>query len=223
MKKRIIIIVLSILAVVLMAVAVFWTHITEYFDQLYGTIDKPVIYMYPEEESEIAVLLGYPERLTVSYPKYSEGWDVIASPDGSIVDKSTGRELYALYYEANNEMQFDVCSDGFVIEGTEDALVPFFEEKLALLGLNYKESEEFIIYWTPILMEYDYVYIRFASEDEINDAMPLSITPAPDTTIRVLMTYKGLDKPLDVEEQIIEPVQRNGYVVVEWGGTEIVD
>ena len=51
--------------------------------------------------------------------------------------------------------------------------------------------------------------------------MPLIITPFPDTTIRVLMTFKGLNRPINVKEQIIETPERKGFVAVEWGGTEI--
>ena len=62
---------------------------------------------------------------------------------------------------------------------------------------------------------------RFATEEEINENMPLEINPKPDTIIRILMTYKGLDEPIDVEEQKLITPERNGFVVVEWGGTEI--
>jgi hypothetical protein len=51
--------------------------------------------------------------------------------------------------------------------------------------------------------------------------MPLTITPEPDTTIRVLMEYKGLENSIKVEEQSLETPGRKGFVAVEWGGTEI--
>lgn len=51
--------------------------------------------------------------------------------------------------------------------------------------------------------------------------MPLEFSIEPDTLIRVLMTYKGLDKLIDVEEQQLEIPERTGFVAVEWGGTEI--
>ena len=57
--------------------------------------------------------------------------------------------------------------------------------------------------------------------EEINANMPLNFSVEPDTLIRVLMTYKGLDKPIDIKEQTLEKVERKGFVVVEWGGTEI--
>ena len=49
-----------------------------------------------------------------------------------------------------------------------------------------------------------YNYIRFATREEIDTNMPLTITPEPDTTIRVLMEYKGLENSIKVEEQSLE-------------------
>lgn len=51
--------------------------------------------------------------------------------------------------------------------------------------------------------------------------MPIEINPNPDTIIRVLMTFKGLEEPMEVEEQKLITPNRNGFVAVEWGGTEI--
>ena len=60
-----------------------------------------------------------------------------------------------------------------------------------------------------------------ATIDEININMPLEINPKPETLIRVLMTYKKLDNKIDIKEQKLTKIVRNGYTVVEWGGTEI--
>ena len=51
--------------------------------------------------------------------------------------------------------------------------------------------------------------------------MPLEILPTPDSTIRVLMVFKGLDEKIDVKNQNLETPKRNGFTVVEWGGVEI--
>lgn len=92
---------------------------------------------------------------------------------------------------------------------------------MQILGLNEREIEEFIIYWLPILQKNEYNYIRFASSEETNKNMPLNVEPNPDTTIRVLMTYKGLKEPIDIKEQKLVTPNREGFTVVEWGGTEI--
>ena len=179
---------------------------------------KPVIYIYPEHDMNVSIKLLNKDRLTVTYPKYINGWNVFAKTNGTLID-STGRELYSLYYEVDNTYNYQVTDTGFIVKG-EDT-ISFLEEKLSLLGLNSKEAEEFIIYWLPILQSNKYNYIRFATQEEINANMELEITPKPDNLIRIVMTYKGLEKPIKVKEQKLKTPSRAGYTVVEWGGTEI--
>ena len=178
---------------------------------------KPIIYLYPEEKTNISVKLGYPELITTDYPSYGYGWDVIAYPDGNL--EIGNRNYYALYYESQNKIIFNKNDIGFVVESGK--IANFLEEKLAILGLNEREAEEFIIYWLPKLESNSYIYIRFATEDEISENMPLEINPKPDTTIRILMLYKGLDRTETITEQTLTKVKRTGYTAIEWGGTEI--
>lgn len=182
------------------------------------SVDKPIIYLYPSEETNITVKLLNDDLITHSYPKYDNEWNVRASSNGNLIDLKTNRKLYALYYESKQNINFSI-DDGFIVEGKDTA--KFLEEKLEILGLNERESEEFIIYWLPKLENNKYNYIRFASMDEINKNMPLEINPKPETFIRVLMTYKKLDNKIDIKEQELTKVVRNGYTVIEWGGTEI--
>ncbi|MBR3152760.1 MAG: hypothetical protein IKF52_04055 [Clostridia bacterium] len=181
--------------------------------------DKPIIYLYPKEKTEVSVKLLEDEQIVCSYPKYRDEWKVLADSDGTLMDLNTNRELYSLYYESDNIIDFKVEKDGFIVKG-EDT-IEFLEEKLSILGLTEKEAEEFIVYWLPRLENNKYNYIRFATKEEINSNMPLEINPNPDTTIRILMTFKGLDNPINVQEQNLEMPNREGFVAVEWGGTEI--
>ena len=183
------------------------------------SVDKPIIYLYPTEETQVNVQLGNKEQITCSYPKYTTGWNVIAQPNGDLKDIDTNKNLYSLYYESDNVVKFKVEKDGFIVKGEDSA--EFLEEKLKILGLTDREVEEFIIYWLPKLESNKYNYIRFATREEIDANMPLIITPTPDTTIRVLMEYKRLENSIEVEEQKLESVERKGFIAVEWGGTEI--
>ena len=178
---------------------------------------KPIIYLYPEKETDISVKLGLPEQITHSYTKYTTGWNVHAKTNGTLTDTETGKELYSLYYESKCAEPFEQTNKGFCVAG--ENTIPFLEEKLAILGLNEQEAEEFIIYWLPKLESNKYNYIRFATKEEIDKNMPLNIQPKPDTTIRVMMVYKWLDEPINVQEQKLQPVERKGYTAVEWGGT----
>lgn len=180
---------------------------------------KPIIYIYPEQEQNVKVTLGSSDKLLVSYPVYNNGWNILAKPDGTLIDNKTNRELYSLYYESENNVNFKIENEGFVI--SKDEIIPFLEEKLEILGLNPREQEEFIIYWLPILQKNNYTYIRFATNEEINNNMSLQVEPSPDTMIRVLMVFKGLEEKINVKEQTLPKVTRNGYTVVEWGATII--
>lgn len=178
--------------------------------------DKPVIYLYPEEETEIEVKLGNPEKITVDYPDYNGGWKVLAQPDGTL---SMGEEkFYALYYEAEFD-NLERAQDGFVLARGE--VEEFLEDKLEYLGLNYREREEFITYWAGQLEQSPYVYIRFMTNEEIEAQMPLEVSPEPKTTIRVIMQFENLDSPIEVEEQRLYKAERDGYTLVEWGGVKL--
>ena len=177
---------------------------------------KPLIYIYTLEEIDVTVKLGYPERLTTTYPKYNNEWKVKAYPNGDLKDDKN--IYYGLYWEGIDSLdpQFE---DGFLVRGVDSA--SFLEEKLSILGLNDRERDEFIIYWLPKLEANKYNLIRFESLDLINKNMPLDIDPNPDTLIRVLMEYKASDKFVSIKEQKLTTPVRQGYTVVEWGGTEI--
>ena len=183
------------------------------------TDDKPIIYIYPNKESKVEVKLGKKENITCSYPKYIDGWKVLAKPNGDLVDLDTNKKLYALYYEALNDSINEMKDEGFIVKGEDSA--SFLEEKLKVLGLTERESEEFIVYWLPKLEANKYNYIYFANMEEIEATMPLEVSPKPETLIRVMMIFKGLDKPINIKEQKLTEITRKGYTVVEWGGSQL--
>ena len=58
--------------------------------------EKPVIYLYPEAETDVTVRLDYVGDLTCTYPAYDGTWRVTAAPDGTLTDErgQTYRYLY---------------------------------------------------------------------------------------------------------------------------------
>ena len=179
---------------------------------------KPVIYLYPQQETQVEVQLALEGDLTASYPDYGEGWRVVASPDGTLTDPDTGRQFYCLFWEGTSRAEYDL-SRGFVVPGAETAA--FLEEALDTLGLNQREADEFIIYWLPRMEGNPYNLISFQTR-AYTDAAALEVDPRPDTVIRVFMAWKGLEEPVEVEGQPLEPApERRGFTLVEWGGTEV--
>ena len=184
-----------------------------------GCFYKPIIYLYPEAETELTVKLGKPENITAAYPAYADGWHVSAQPDGMLKDLDTGRSLYALYWEGQAEVAAPM-DEGFVVSGADT--LTFLEEKLALLGLSEREAEEFIIFWLPQMQDNNYNLIRFEGMEEIDSDMPLDFSVKPDTLIRVMMAFKPLDEPIEISEQVLpETPVRNGFTAVEWGGRKV--
>ena len=179
---------------------------------------KPVIYLYPEVETEVTVELDFNGRLTSVYPAYENGWTVIAQPDGTLTDAS-GREYYCLFWEGETTVEYDL-SAGFCVAGADTAA--FLEDALRQLGLTDQEANEFIIYWLPRMEVNNYNLISFQQELYTDNAV-LTIDPAPDSLLRVFMAWKGLDKPVEVEPQELDDFERVGFTVVEWGGAEIAD
>ena len=178
--------------------------------------EKPVIYLYPEQEQEVSVRLDYDGKLTCTYPAYDDGWNVTAAQDGTITDES-GQEYNYLYWEGDSDQEYDF-SEGFCVAGENTA--EFLEDALVRLGLTRREANEFIVYWLPRMEQNEYNLISFQSE-AYTDHARLSIQPEPDTVIRVFMVYKPLDHYQEIPEQSLSAPERSGFTVVEWGGSEL--
>ena len=177
---------------------------------------KPVIYLYPEEKTDVSVKLTLNGELTCTYPAYQNGWQVTAAPDGTLTD-SNGQTYNYLYWEGVNNAVWDL-SAGFCVKGEDTAA--FLEAALEKLGLNRREANEFIVYWLPLMEENPYNIISFQS-DVYTDAAKLDIAPQPDTLIRVFMAWKRSDEAVELPEQTLTAPARTGFTVIEWGGTEI--
>ncbi len=181
-----------------------------------GVAYKPVIYLYPETTQEVFVKLNLDGRLTCTYPLYHNGWNVTAYPDGTLVDDNEKVYNY-LYWEGETDAEWDM-SKGFCVPGEDTA--EFLEVALDQLGLTRREANEFIVYWLPLMQENPYNLISFQT-DAYTEAAKLDITPSPDTLIRVFMTWKGCETHVEMPPQELTAPVREGFTVVEWGGTEI--
>lgn len=183
---------------------------------------KPVVYLYPTSTQDVKVRLDFEGRLTNTYPEYDKkinGWEVTANPDGSLINHADGMEYSYLFWEGINSTDYEkYFTDGFVVKGSDTK--NFLQSILSKIGLTPKEYNEMIVFWLPKMQVNKYNFIRFAGE-EYTDKAKLTITPTPDSILRVFMVYKPVEKYIQVPEQKITPFERKGFTVVEWGGAEI--
>jgi hypothetical protein len=181
-----------------------------------NVVDKPVIYLYPETDTECSVKVSLAGKLTCTYPEHGEnGWqNFVARPDGTLIFPD-GKQYYALYWEGVTAAEWDF-SKGFCVRGEDTAA--FLEWALAEQGLSAREANEFIIYWLPIMQENPYNVISFQTK-AYTDASALEIYPAPDSLLRVFMAFYASDTEVEIAPQTFKGFERKGFTVIEWGGS----
>lgn len=191
-------------------------------DELYNLVPlvrKPVIYLYPTQPTQVSVSLDFTRGpVVVEYPKRENGsWTVNAQPDGKLLKGD--REYPYLFWEAKptTPYQFDQ-TEGFCLAREE--FVPFFEEKLKFLGLNDKEITDFITYWYPLMKGNQYTYINFLGKEYLDSAQ-LTVSPSPEASIRVFVVFKAMSQKIALKPQELTGTKRNGFVLVEWGGSNL--
>jgi hypothetical protein len=185
-----------------------------------GTLDKPVIYLYPTHTEQVKVKLSYAAGFSKTVPAYSaqNGWQVLAQPNGTLTNVADGRTYTYLYWEGRPApLHFDM-TQGFVVAGAQTKT--FFQAQLIRMGLNQNETNAFITYWLPKMDTNRYNLIHFAGS-EYTDYAKLTITPTPDSLLRVFMVFEPIQAPVKVSPQSFPTFHRIGFSAVEWGGTEL--
>ena len=215
--KRPIKIILLVAGIVVLLLAVFLLFESWYASR-YAVAAKPVLYLYPEEETQVSVTLSCDGGMTVSYPPYENGWRVTASPDGTLVNEKDGREYSYLFWEGKTQTEGWDWSQGWCVKGSDT--MAFFQETLPRLGLLPGEYNEFIVYWLPLMQENPYNIITFQQE-VYTERTPLEIEPEPDSMLRIFMVWQPSREPVEIRPPQIEPFIRQGFVAVEWGGAQM--
>jgi len=177
---------------------------------------KPVLYLYPETVTDVTVTLDLNGTLGCTYPAYpKDGWKVTAYPNGKLI--VGGEEYNYLFWEGNLNTVF-TFDKGFCVKGSDTAA--FLKKALSEMGLIPSEYNDFIVCWLPQMEKNAFNLISFAHVSYTDNAK-LEITPKPNSTLRVFMIFKPLQKPVTIAPQTFEKFERNGFTVVEWGGAEI--
>ncbi len=182
---------------------------------------KPVIYLYPTATTELSVKLNYSGKLLFTYPHYDKKWEVIAHPNGKLINKKDNREYSYLFWDGEKKYSDSdvVYENGFVVP--KDSIVQFLQNKLSQLGLKPHEYNEFIVFWTPYLAQNEWNFIHFRIGKEYDVISTNEVNPVPETEIRIFMDFKKVNAPFDIEPQEITTPTRKGFTLVEWGGAEL--
>jgi hypothetical protein len=175
---------------------------------------KPVIYLYPTKDMKINIKVG--ADITQSKPLYpADGWTVLAHPGGQL--DYQGVSYPNLFWEGKGWGIYPNLADyGFVVSQTD--LIFTLKNHLKLLGLNARESADFMAFWTPKLPISPFVRLTWLNTADMNRLAPLNISPRPNTTIRIFLDFVGLNKPISLIPQKLSSIPRRGLTLIEWGG-----
>lgn len=185
-------------------------------------VKKPVIYLYPEKETNIDVKLNSTGDLFFTYPEYNDGWTVKADSEGNITHND--ESFNYLFWESEQEFDqsFVDRNQGFHV--SQDELVSFLESSLTKFGFTSKERADFITYWIPNMKDATNLYIYLLFNEACDEFATLDISPEPDQIARFYMLWEdaGTDYDKDgIVPQEIPTFNRDGFTVLEWGGAEI--
>jgi len=184
-------------------------------------VKKPIIYLYPEVSTLIEVKVKPKGKLIFTYPLYEDGWQVTANPDGTLVVNEQAYNY--LFWESEQEYLLIDYSfiDGFLVEGANS--LTFLEDKLSAIGLNSKEKADFITFWGPQLIQNKRNFIHFYTNEECNRFAELTITPQPKSIFRLYMVFSPFksDGEYEISNQELPIYNRDGFTVLEWGGSEL--
>jgi hypothetical protein len=89
--------------------------------------------------------------------------------------------------------------------------------------LTAKEQADFITYWGPRLAAHDKTFVHFEFNEACNRYAELDISPKPDNLYRIYIGWKAIYTEMEPTPQIIKPIDRNGFTVLEWGGYQVTE
>lgn len=186
---------------------------------------EPIIYLYSDNDTTVEILLDSSVQVSAAIPSFTEQtegslWSIKVENSGVLTDLGTGRKHDRLFWEGQSKI-FPPIDTGFLV--TVDKLEPLLDSLLDHQGLNAKERRDFIEAWTPEMSLKKWVAFRFYDQALIEKTAPLKVTPTPETTIRVMMGYRPLDKGVAYipKQQVPKGPPRKSFTLVEWGGVSL--
>ena len=181
---------------------------------------EPVVYLYGIDEPVQITLAPDTALSAAAPPAEGTGWRLLPTGAGGVRDPRTGVSYPYLFWEGQRGL-FDRPETGQVVAA--DQVRTTLRRALSQRGLVGREIEDFVSAWAPTLEAHRHVRIAFYPREDIDDIFPMTVSPAPDTLIRVLMDYAPADGPPRGRLPEARPPARKGFALVEWGGIERIE
>jgi len=192
-------------------------------------VKKPIIYAYNQTPLDFSLRFETKSKNVFTYPDYfeNEQWNMTTTQDGMLKDQNNKQYPYLFWDGELSQLNFKI--ENKVLIGSQvytESVVEYLENSLAQLGLNEREQTDFITFWAPRMIQHDEVYVQFLIDDDYEVISTMEITPKPDNMRRVYLIFTAIENiPTNIELQQQDfdfaPLDRSGFTIMEWGGSEI--
>lgn len=175
----------------------------------YLPVDKPNVYLYPEQPSDIEVRIPAWKLITESDPRYPvDGWRVRAWPDGAL-DTVVGHRDF-LFYELRMDPKKFQHEEGWCVDGALAQAT--IEDAMADLGFLPNEIADFSEAWDADFPEAE----RMTVLPQLERLPALQIDPPPAALLRAWFVVTDGCTAIRAPE-LPAAITRDGYHASEWG------
>ena len=185
---------------------------------------KPVIYLYPKIQTDVAVSLTPNGKLTFTYPKYQDIWKVNATPEGKLTVNN--QIVNYLFWESEFNLKTDekTFSEGYIVKGSNS--LEFLEKQLTAFGFTSEEKADFITFWGPRMGADKEWFVHFVVNEDCQQFADVQFEPKPEHFYRFYILLAPLEEvknqlKTEPKAQVLTPMIREGFVAFEWGGSYI--
>lgn len=182
------------------------------------TGSSPSLYFYPKKKTSISLTLDE-KKLLYADPYIKKHYSFTADADSVLNFSGITRDRF--YYEyIKADVAFSKPSQGWILQ-TKD-LYEFVDNSLSKkLQLRASEIADLKADIRGSLVKTEkkpFIFIGLISPKEINNKLPLNISPKPDTLTRIHFYLEYQDNSRqNIKPPLLKPVQRFGFSVLELG------
>lgn len=175
---------------------------------------SPTIFIYGKKDTRAIII---PKAiLTYSDPAVDDNnlWEIQVKNDGSL--EINQRQYSYLYYEYQ-PIKFNKPEKGWLIE--KNNLKQLANTISSQLKLNNKENERLIfeLNFAASDIKGNYFFVGLVNQEELNQKLPLTITPNPDKIYRYHFYIGEAKGQRQIQPPLLLPIERVPFIILELG------
>ena len=196
----------------------FYTTLKNKKAQPIHLLEKPVIYVYSDEEVPLEIGVKPKGALAFTYPQTIGKWNGTATKNGFDID---GKHYPYLFWEAKMDISKDLRwgNASFI---SKDQVLTYLEEVCDKVGLNDTERTDLITYWGPRMMQYENIQVLALTEGIDQLFGELSVSNDSFKMERFYLIFKEANGKIEHWNlDGLKSFKRSPKFILEWGGADV--